>query len=81
VVFGGDGNDFIDGGLGSDQLHGRTGNDTIYGDKNMYIGPHGKGTSDYLAEQDAIFGDDGDDLICGRVVTWRMVAPVTTRST
>jgi Ca2+-binding RTX toxin-like protein len=48
-VYGGDGDDYIEGGLKGDRLYGEAGDDTIYG---------GAGT-------DRIYGGDGDDYIDG----------------
>lgn len=67
IIYGGDGDDFIDGYLGNDYIDGGDGNDEIYsgwgnntvyggtGDDQIYAG----GGNDYL------YGDAGDDIIWG----------------
>jgi Ca2+-binding RTX toxin-like protein len=66
LIFGGAGNDTINGGSGADMLFGQAGNDTI----------NGKGGNDFLfggAGDDVLTGGDGDDQVFGEAGNDRMI--------
>ncbi|MEY4981985.1 MAG: hypothetical protein RIR62_251 [Pseudomonadota bacterium] len=58
ILFGGGGDDFIDGRAGGDSLDGGTGNDTVFGGLGNDSMGGGEG-------QDQLFGGDGTDLVDG----------------
>lgn len=67
MIYGGAGNDYIDGGYGNDKLRGVAGNDTISGDvgADTLIGGTGDDALNDGAISDDLFGDDGDDFLNG----------------
>jgi uncharacterized repeat protein (TIGR01451 family) len=75
-LFGGDGNDTIDGGLGADELHGQADNDTLTGNagNDELSGEagvddlYGQAGNDYLnggSGGDDLWGGDGSDALLG----------------
>ncbi len=67
MIYGGDGNDYIDGGYGNDELYGGGGNDTILGSfgSDTLIGNEG---DDWLSGgplSDMLYGGPGNDTLDG----------------
>ncbi len=72
TIFGGPGNDFINGNAGLDYLDGGPGNDTIYGGQNAGAWTAGKTrtTTIHLREgHDTLKGGPGDDFLNGNMGT------------
>ncbi len=72
TIFGGPGNDFINGNAGLDYLDGGPGNDTIYGGQNAGAWTAGKTrtTTIHLREgYDTLKGGPGDDFLNGNMGT------------
>ena len=64
MLYGGDGDDYLDGGKGNDKLYGDDGNDKLYGGKGDDLLVGGRGN-------DTIDGGDGDDtIVFSGVTSW-----------
>ena len=66
-IFGGAGNDLLDGGDGDDYIDGGAGDDGLYGYKgnDVIVGGSGNNTIEGNEGDDFIFGGDGSDTIAG----------------
>jgi Ca2+-binding RTX toxin-like protein len=67
LIYGGEGNDYLDGSYGNDELHGGNGSDTVLGGHgaDTVIGNAGDDILTGSAYSDLIFGNDGFDFING----------------
>ncbi|MBF0418334.1 MAG: type I secretion C-terminal target domain-containing protein, partial [Magnetococcales bacterium] len=67
LLYGGSGNDTMDGLAGLDTLHGGAGDDTIHGGSNNYYGYYSYQTEKIYGDagNDTLYGDEGQDELRG----------------
>jgi Ca2+-binding RTX toxin-like protein len=66
-LYGGDGNDTIEGGVFQDWLYGGAGNDVLRGDTIVFQEEHGDDFLNGGAGDDVLQGDDGNDVLQGGI--------------